>query len=96
MAKANHGYFFRKGQVRPDWDSSALAYRLMAENSFHEMLHDGPINIIEKEIHDARAEAPVLRMRLEMFIEELRGLESSIVDEIADKLEATINAPMEG
>jgi len=97
VGKANHDYFVKRGQNRVEWAELPPIYRSTAREAHLEILQNGPVALIEREIAAADAWAAVLRLRLDMFIAELRERRDiANTDGIADELEATINAPLEG
>lgn len=100
VAKANHNYFARRGQTRVAWEGVAPIYQHAALGAHLEILSDGPSQLIAQAINDAKQEAPVLRLRIEMFIAELResdvGQAAPVRLAIADELQALIDRPLEG
>jgi hypothetical protein len=95
VGKANHDYFVRRGQNRIPWDELPPIYRHTAKESHLEILQDGPVEVIEREIKDAGASAEALRLRLDLFITELRGPRADETTlAIANDLEAITNEPI--
>lgn len=94
VGKANHDYFVRRGQNRIPWDELPPIYRHTAKESHLEILSSGPLALIERQIRDASASVEVLRLRLDLFITELRGPRADETTlAIANDLEAIINEP---
>lgn len=96
-AKANHNYFANRQQSRLPWEELNPLYRHSAMTAHLEILLDGPAQLIAREINNAKGEAPVLRLRIEMFIAELRERDSDNTDPIvvADELQALIDRPLD-
>jgi hypothetical protein len=97
IARANHNYFQRRGQTRYSWDELMPLIRHRALEAQLEIFMDGPADLLVQVINDALGHAPVLRLRVEMLIAELRGEPFKIQNnaQIADALQAIIDRPLE-
>lgn len=95
-AKANHNYFANRQQSRLPWEELNPLYRHSAMTAHLEILLDGPAQLIAREINNAKGEAPVLRLRIEMFIADLRRTGWPVnATEIADELQGLIDRPLD-
>lgn len=94
-AKANHNYFANRQQSRLPWEELNPLYRHSAMTAHLEILLDGPAQLIAREINNAKGEAPVLRLRIEMFIAELRQDWHTDRANVADELEALMARPLD-
>lgn len=95
-AKANHNYFANRQQSRLPWEELNPLYRHSAMTAHLEILLDGPAQLIAREINNAKGEAPVLRLRIEMFIAELRERVGwNEADAIAEELQELIDRPLD-
>lgn len=96
FARANHDFFFRRGQTRYAWNDLTPTIRHRALEAHLEIVCNGPADVVVKAINEAMEHAPVLRLRIEMFIAELKQREDiANTDDIADELQAVIDRPLE-
>lgn len=90
VAIASHNYFRRRKQTKPSWAELPPTYRVAAMESHLEILREAS-PVIEQMLAEAAADGPVLRLRLEMFIAELRQRAGTSAGLFADELQALID-----
>jgi hypothetical protein len=96
FAQAQHNWLYSRGQTRLAWDDLTPMIRHKALELYLEVVCAGPADVVVRAINEAMEHAPVLRLRIEMFIAELKQrADIANTDDIADELQAVIDRPLE-